>query len=84
VAHCLGGPLVISLFNRKYFNSTKEVRKCKKLTAQPLKDVPVKTDAGFLIYTDSFTIGQKEGFFKIEDRSVKGVLAGLESTNGQA
>ena len=77
----MGHPL-LSLFNQNCFNSTKEVRNCQKPTAHLLKDVPVKKDAGFLAYIDFFAIGQKEGFFKIEDRRKKGVMAGLESTNG--
>jgi hypothetical protein len=49
----------------------------------PLKDVPVKTDAGFLAYIVSFTTGQIEGFFKIEGCRKKDVMAGLGSANGQ-
>jgi hypothetical protein len=48
-----------------------------------LKDVLVKTGAGFLAYIVSFTMGQKEGFCIIEGRRKKEGMAGLGLASGQ-
>jgi hypothetical protein len=49
----------------------------------PQKDVQAKIDERSLIFIACFTMGPKEEIIVTEGCSQKGVMAGLELTNGQ-
>jgi hypothetical protein len=69
---------------KQIHKKAQEGRTCRKSNEHLLKDVPVKAGAGFLICTVSFIKGLKEErFCKTKDHRKKGVMAGLESANGQ-
>jgi hypothetical protein len=82
VAHGLSGPPVFICI-KQIHKKAQGGRTCQNSNVHLLKDVLVKTGVGFLAFSVSFTVAQKEGFCKIEGRLKKGVMVGLESASGQ-